>query len=408
MDKYFDYEHIVFDVSNKYIAHGALTNSKRASQFVEGVYPTFFSKGYQAFAYDLDGEKYLDFLCALGSSLFGYANHDITEAMIKACRRAPSLSLGTPSEAYFAMKFQQKFPHCEKIRILKSGSEGCSAAVRIAKTYNDTRNIVLSEGYHGWHDRFTYLTEPAYGVPQITDIKRLDSSSFDFSSLDECNVSAVIIEPVDLDVSSKRRQFLERLREACTKTDTVLIYDETITAYRFPSYSVAQYWGIEPDICVQGKALANGMPISVVGGRAKYMDGDYFVSSTFAGEQVTLAAAIECTKLISNYYHPDRLWEAGSEFTEKMNFVLKPVGIEMFGYPTRGSFRGNANVKALFCQEMCKAGVFFHPNTWFYNLDLHRYHDQVTGLAKTVVRKIVDGDYRMEGSLPQNPYLRKY
>ena len=163
MGKFFDSPHICYDVANKYIAHGALTNSKRESSFVPGCYPTHFYKGQGCFVYDLADKRYIDYLGGLGSNLFGYNNTKITVAMQAALLDGCSLSLGTPREAYFAMKIRDKFPHMDKIRILKSGSEGCSAAIRIARAYTGKLDIV-SEGYHGWHDQFTYLTPPAKGV----------------------------------------------------------------------------------------------------------------------------------------------------------------------------------------------------------------------------------------------------
>lgn len=409
MDKAFKYSHLCQDATAKYIAQGALTNSKRASCFVEGVYPQHFEKGNQEYLFDIEGKRYLDFLCGLGTNLFGYAHPEINRAMNAAMVKGTSLSLGTPIENEFAMKIPNKFPHIDKIKILKSGSEGCSAAVRIARAYTQKRKI-LSEGYHGWHDQFVSLTPPAIGVPDNEGfcIQSISESTFDKFEYRNTftDVAAIILEPVILDYTTKRHNFLKRLRKLCTQYEILLIFDETITAYRFPQYSVASHWGIDPDITIQGKALANGMPISVVGGKAEIMDADYFVSTTYAGEQLTLAAALECIKLVSNDFNPERLWESGSEFIDRMNEPLGKLNCQLTGYPTRGGFGGNATIIALWCQEMLKAGVFFHPQTWFYNRHLHTHIDDIVDLNSKIVKKIISGGCRLEGEFPIIPFKK--
>ena len=390
MEKYFKYERDCLDSANRNIAHGALTNSKRVSSYVEGIYPTHLESGVQEYAIDVSGRKYVDFIGGLGTNLFGYTNPNIKDALIRAVNKGLTLSLGSTSEVKFAEMFKAKFPHCQKIRILKSGSEGCSAAVRIARTYTG-RDLILSEGYHGWHDCFTSLTPPAKGVPGHDYIE-----PFTFENLERLNPAAVIIEPVILEWSQGRRDHIERLRLACDRLGVVLIFDETITAYRFPECSVSRYWGIEPDICIQGKALANGMPLSVVSGKAEIMDSDYFVSSTFAGERLSLESGIACVNLISNDYHPRFVWEGGREFMDRMNRVLNPL-IYLEGYPARGAFKGSTQVKSLFFQEMTKCGYLFHPSTWFYNKHLHQHLHDVVDLASKIRTKILGGEVSLEG-----------
>ena len=389
-EKYFEYEHDCRISADNNIAHGSLTNSKRASSFVEGVYPTHLESGVQEYAIDVSGRKYVDYICGLGSNLFGYTNPDVKDSLITAINKGLTLSLGSTSEVKFAEMFKAKFPHCQKIRILKSGSEGCSAAIRIARTWTG-RDLVLSDGYHGWHDEFTSLTPPAKGVPRHDSIEILT-----MENLERLNPAAVIIEPVILEWSQGRRDYIERLRIACTRLGVVLIFVETITAYRFPECSVARYWGIEPDISIQGKALANGMPLSVVGGRADIMDSDYFVSSTFAGERLSLEAGITCVNLISGRYSPKYVWEQGREFMDRMNRVLNPL-IYLEGYPARGAFKGSTQIRSLFFQEMVKCGYLFHPSTWFYNIHLHNHMHDVVDLASKIRTKILGGDISLEG-----------
>lgn len=399
-DRYFEHEHLCLNEGQNSIAHGALTNSKRLSSFVAGVYPAYAVKGHNEKFYTFDGKAYVDYLGALGTNYFGYSNPSVNLAIANALADGTLFSLGSHSEVEYARLFKAKFNYVDKIRILKSGSEGCSAAVRIARAYTG-RERILSEGYHGWHDEFTSLTPPAKGVPKkgISNIKK-----FDWKFLTE-DIAAVIIEPVMLDYGSLRREFVSRLRNVCDQNGIVLIFDETITGFRFKKLSVANYWGIQPDITIMGKALANGLPLSVVGGKDGIMESDYFVSSTYSGDRLALEAGIECIKLISGIFDPSLLWEHGRQFMESMNEVLYP-SIELIGYPTRGTFVGNPMIKNLFFQEMVKLGWFFHPQTWFYNKYLHNHLDHVVASSKNIIRRILSGDVKLEGIPYQLPFKK--
>lgn len=384
------------DRARQSIAQGALTNSKRPQCFIEGVYPTHIQRGYKCYLIDVDGNKYVDYVCGLGTNWFGYGNRQISSALERAISTGAVYSLASPDEVRFAEAIKCKFPFIEKIKILKEGSAGCSAAIKIARAYTG-REYVLSEGYHGWHDDFVQLTPPAHGV--IADNKTLFyRDDVEHSFLEQC--AAVIVEPVVTDHGEKRRIWLQRLKEKCDKAGCLLIFDETITAYRFADYSVAKHWNIYPDIWIGGKALGGGLPISVVGGSAKVMDCDYFVSSTWAGDIVAIKAAYKSLELLTNAYHPNNVWPNGEEFLSRFN-TLHPQ-LKIVGYPTRGSFLIN-NFYTLFIQEMCLAGVLFGPS-WFYNLDLMIEMDNVIGLGKEVVKRISQGKIGLKGKPPQSAF----
>ncbi len=403
--KYFDAEHLCLNDAQNCIAQGALTNSKRLESYIAGVFPSHLVRGAQEFVYDFEDNQYVDYICGLGTNLFGYTNPDVNLAIQRALLHGLTLSLGTPSEVQFARLLKMKFPYIDKIKILKSGSEGCSAAVRIARAFTQ-RDEVWSEGYHGWHDEFVSLTPPADGIPRRPrpEIMRLEGPG-QIEQMDH-TIAAAIVEPVITDWSDERRVFLSRLREQCTKTGALLIFDETITAYRFPNYSVANYWGIEPDLTVMGKALGNGMPLSIVGGKQDIMDNDYFVSSTFAGERLSLEAGIACLHLIGGQYNPDHLWDVGMQFIERMNEELNPY-ITVKGYPSRGTFEGDNMFRSLFIQEMKKTGFLFHPSTWFYNIHLHKHLDDVVDCAGIIIRKILNGSVALEGAPFQSPFTKQ-
>jgi glutamate-1-semialdehyde aminotransferase len=163
------------------IAQSALTNSKRVETFVKGVYPSHIERGQGAYLWDHSGKKYLDFVCGLGANILGYGNDVVNQAISSQLRHGASHSLPTHHEVEFAEGLKALFPFCDAFKFLKTGTEACMAAVKIARAKTG-RKWIVSEGYHGWSDDFVSMTEPALGVEpktptQSTGMKQLRSSS---------------------------------------------------------------------------------------------------------------------------------------------------------------------------------------------------------------------------------------
>lgn len=383
------------------IGQAALTNSKRPESLVKGIYPTHLERGFGCTVWDHNGKSYTDFICGLGTNILGYGHERTNRTIDAQLRKGLSLSLSNVIEVRAAEKLKELFPFARRFKFLKTGSEACSAAIRMARAYTG-RDIVLSEGYHGWADEFVSLAPPAHGVPHYPD-KKIEKTPVNMAPggwpLED--VAAVIIEPVMTDASKERRMWLNDLREACTKSGTLLIFDEIITGYRWPEFSVAGHWDITPDLFCIGKAMANGMPLAAVGGNAEILDGDYFVSSTYAGEAASLAVAIDVAETLQTRESIDRLWETGRMFTEQFNDLMPGVKIE--GYPTRGRLVGKD--RDLFMQEACKAGFLFGPS-WFWNFPLIE-EKNIWPTLGAVARKINTGAAKMEGEPPQSPFAER-
>lgn len=275
-------------------------------------------------------------------------------------------------------------------------------AVSLSSRLGAPRWLILSEGYHGHHDAFSSLTTPGCGVPSDPGILPLKDNE-DLLPI----AAAVIVEPIMTDTSIERIAWLQKLRDDCTKHGVVLIFDEVITGFRFPRLSVSNYYGIIPDLICLGKALGGGLPLSVVGGRKDIMNcGEYFVSSTFAGEGLSLAAAkVVLTDLQRNRYDMQDLWNKGQEFLDEFN-ALWPEKIRIEGYPTRGAFKGDELTKALFWQECCRAGILFGAS-WFFNFPLAKEMFTVMGTIKDVITRLKTGSVRLEGEMPKSPFAAK-
>lgn len=384
------------------IAHSALTNSKRPQSFVRGIYPTHFVSAHGAKVADVDGNTYVDYICGLGSQLFGHTDPSIQSAVSRQLLRGPMFSLGSALEVEVAELFQNQFCYLERVRFLKTASEACSAAVRIARVFTESY-WVYSEGYHGWHDEFTSLTPPAKGVACGEWMQLLQPWDGFGNRLE--GAAAVIVEPVITDWSEERINWLRKLRHETEKSGTLLIFDETITGLRFPGLSVAKHTGINPDLCVMGKSIAGGLPLALVGGRADVMSCDYFVSSTFAGDCLALSAARAVFGLINTPGVMELLQSRANKFCDKFN-AIAPDLIKIEGYNTRGIFVGSDMNKALFMQECVKAGVLFGP-AFFYGTEHHVHDDFTLGICKSVLNRIVNNEVKLEGEMPQKAYAQK-
>ncbi len=385
------------------IAHGALTNSKRPESFVKGVYPTHLISGKGSFVFDENNKKYLDFICGLGTNLLGY-DFFIHKNLAYILSQGLCLSLGSDKEVEVAEEIKETFPAIKKLRFLKTGTEACSASIRIARAFTK-KKLILSNGYHGWSDEFVSLTPPANGIPhKYTDIVQF--SDLEYVKKLKNITAAVIVEPVITDWSDERRAFLQELRNICTENGIVLIFDEIITGFRWPKLSVSKAWGIDPDLLLLGKAIANGFPLSVVGGREDIMESDYFVSSTFAGDRMALEAAKIVIKELKTKQIDKTMWENGEKLQARFN-ALYPDLVTMTGYPTRGIFTARDEMtKALFFQEACKAGILFGAS-WFFNIHHIDHIDQVIAISNSILSKIKNFEVKLEGALPMSPFAQK-
>ena len=377
------------------------TNSRRSSQYVRGVFPSHINSGYGPYLIDAFGNRYIDFVSGLGSIILGYRPAQVVDAVCTQISRGVSHSLPTTLEVEVAEQLSSLIPAAQKIRFLKTGSEATSAALRIARLATG-RALVLSRGYHGHSDIFTSLSAPSLGVVDKFNIKA-------FKEPEEITneVAAGIVEAIELDGSDKWWDYLKRLREACDKTGAVLIFDEVITGFRVPKFTVSNWKNIQPDIICLGKAIANGFPLSVVAGKREVMDcGEYFISSTFSGEAASLAAAQQVLTIIETKKNLEALWFYGDRLRTNLNALFPEVVFE--GYGTRGMLNTTNPTTALFMQEACKAGILF-GKAWFFNFaHLEENIENFTlSVCASIAERIKRGEVQLEGKMPEQPFVRK-
>ena len=322
------------DRARKVIPNGASTGSKRLEALYgesadAAGYPTHFVKAAGCRLVTTEGDTLLDCTMALGSVSLGYAEPQLTRAVIETLANGSVSGLSHALEVDVAERFCGAIPCAEQVRFLKTGAEAMSAAVRIARTYTN-RSVVIGSGYFGWHD----WSSTSAGVPAHTkqdfrstpfdDVAALEKAAAEAGS----DLAAIAIEPVIERLPSK--EWIERARTLCDEKGAALIFDEMKTGFRLATGGYQQYAEVTPDLAAFGKAMANGFPIAAVCGRADLMDAarKTWISSTLASEAGALAAV---SAMLSWHERADicqSLWEIGKEMREAVGNALAASGIE--------------------------------------------------------------------------------
>ena len=282
--------------AEKTIPLGSQTFSKSKTQYPFGISPYFIAKGKGSKVWDVDGNEYVDFISSLASVTLGYNDPDVTSAVRAQLEDGVIFSLPHRLEMEVAERIVDMVPCAEKVRFGKNGSDATAGAIRVARAFTGRDRVALC-GYHGWQDWYIGTTARSLGVPQaVRDL----SHSFPFNDLAALDnllkqhsgeFAAVILEPMN--VVDPHEGYLQGVKELAHKHGAVLIFDETITGFRYANGGAQEYFGVTPDLATFGKGLANGYPVSAVAGRADIMKmmEEIFFSFTFGGETLSLAAA---------------------------------------------------------------------------------------------------------------------
>jgi glutamate-1-semialdehyde aminotransferase len=322
----------------------------------------------------VDGGEYIDYVLGLASITLGYAYPAVTEAVARQLGEGSIFSLPHPLEVEVAERLIEVIPCAEWVRFLKTGSEANSAAIRVARAATG-RDVVLYCGYHGWADWYAITTPRSKGIPKdfahfIAPFNYNDLPSLE-RALDEHygKVAAVIMEAVLLDAPAAG--FLELVKKLAHDHGALLIFDEIVTGFRWATGGAQEHFGVVPDLATFGKGMANGLPLSALVGRANFARQfeDVFVSSTFGGDTLALAAA---GATIDEYRQKPviaHLWAAGRRFQEGFRRAVGRTGVpaECIGFPVHPKvvFRHakdetNRALMSLFLQETARRGVIFH------------------------------------------------
>lgn len=355
------------------IPAGTQTLSKGPSQYVDGVAPKYIARGAGSHVWDVDGNEYIDYPMGLGSVILGHAYPAVVAAVRAQLESGSSFSLMHPLEVEVSELLRQIIPCAEMVRFGKNGSDVTTAAIRVARAHTG-RERVAHCGYHGWMDWYIGSTTRNKGVPRSTIELQHAFAYNDLASLRAVleahpgEFAAVIMEPYGATMPAPG--FLEGVRDLTHQHGAVLIFDEIASGFRFEIGGIYRRFGIEPDVACFGKAMANGIPLAALVGRAKVMQvlEEVFFSFTFGGETLGLAAAkatIEemCTRPVLKHIN-----EVGTILMDGLNRLsasagfsdsIQCVGLGPRSFVTFAPLAGEPPlvVKSLFQQEVIKRGI---------------------------------------------------
>jgi len=400
------------------------TLAKGPQQNVKGIAPKYLEKGKGSHVWDVDGNEYIDFNMGIGPLSLGYSYPKIDNAIKKQLEDGITFSLMHPLEVEVAELINEVVPNAESVRYSKTGADVTTAAIRVARAYTG-KEKVLCCGYHGWHDWYISVTDKNKGIPNAVNDLTFTINYNDIQSVKDSidsDIAAIILEPFVFE--PPKDNFLHELRKLCDDNGILLIFDEMWTGFRIALGGAQEYFGVNADMATFSKAVANGMPISILTGRKEVMrvlDEDVFFYTTFGGEALSLAAAKATIEELRDKNVPVFLAAQGKKLKEGYNQIAKDlemnytkcIGYECRSLVTFDAKAGNPlEIKALVQQEMIKRGILwggFH-NMCFSHTDVDiEYTLKVYREVLPILKKAVDENNVMKylNGEPVAPVFRK-
>ena len=383
----------LLDRAKKVLPAQTHTFSKGYRSFVEGIYPIFVERGKGSHIFDVDGNEFIDYMSALGPIILGYSYDYVNNAIKKQLEDGTIFSLPHILEIEAAELICDIIPSCEMAKFTKTGSDAVTAAVRGARAISGKDHIAYCGGGGVWHDWFTVATSRNKGIPKS---QRQMIKFFEYNNIeslkqildDDKNVGTVCMEPMTFEYPSNN--FLQEVKRVTHEHDAVLVFDEVQTGFRWSLGGAQEYFGVEPDMSSWGKAIANGMPLGAVSGKAEFMQifEEIFYSTTFGGETLSLAAFKATVEEIRSKKVLVNIFKMGKKFSEKFTKLSDEHGahVTIDGFPAklRLNFKDKNGkdsllLRSLFCQENISKGIFFWQGPVF-----HTYSHTEEDMEKTL------------------------
>lgn len=353
------------------------TMSKRPESFAFGAMPIYLERGQGCYVWDIDGNRYLDFIGALGPITLGYCYPAVDEALRRQIAQGTIFSMMHPVEVEAARAIVECVPCAEMVRFLKTGAEATSAAVRIARAFTG-RELVVSSGYHGWLDTWT-AERPSPGDRGVPKALKSTIEGFAFGDFDSDNcleavlkrhsgqAACIIMEPVSY-ANTDCGEYLKWARQLADRHGALLIFDEIVSGFRVALGGAQEHFGVTPDLACFAKGISNGLPVSAVAGRKNIMldTRDVLISSTYGGDALSLAAVVTCLGEYKEKQVIAHLWTCGQRLLSGLNDAAQSCGLafKAQGFPMMSSFgflydspQDNADLMTLLLQEMARRGI---------------------------------------------------
>jgi len=383
---------------------GGVLGIRRPYNFVEGEYPIYFDSGRGGRVTDIDGNEYIDYLCAYGPVILGYRETEVDESVIHQIRdKGFCFSLSQTAQNHLAAEFRRLIPCAEMTLFVKTGSDATTCAVRLARAHTG-RDGVLRCGYHGWHD---WCVEVKGGIPEklyedveefpYNDLERLEQ----MLKRRKGNIAAIIItpfgHPLAQPLEAPEAGYLAGVRALADDYGAVLIFDEIRTGFRLSMGGAQQLYGVTPDLAVFGKAMANGYAIGAVTGRKDIMGGaekDVFISSTFFPNSLAVEASLKTIEIMERDGVLQGIWKKGEKFLGEIQTILdeNPKGARLSGLPPmffitfdRDSDGSYKTRRKKFYTGLIRRGIFLQP--YHHGYLCHRHTEEDLSLTLEVIHE---------------------
>ncbi|MEF2246573.1 glutamate-1-semialdehyde 2,1-aminomutase [Paenibacillus sp. IITD108] len=318
---------------------GGVNSPSRSYKAVGGGAPTFMKRAEGAYFWDVDGNRYIDYLAAYGPVIAGHAHPHITAAIVEAAQNGTLFGTPTELEITLARMLKEAIPSMDKVRFVNSGTEAVMTTIRVARAYTKRNKIIKFAGcYHGHSDLVLVAAGSGPSTLGIPDSAGIPTSiaheviTVPYNNLDALkealerwgeDTAAVMVEPIvgNFGMVMPHEGFLEGLCRMTREAGALVIYDEVISAFRFHYGSsqtftaFADHAAIEPDLTALGKIIGGGMPIGAYGGRKEVMEqvaplGAAYQAGTMAGNPASISAGIACLEVLGKpgvYEQMDKL-----------------------------------------------------------------------------------------------------
>lgn len=318
---------------------GGVNSPSRSYKAVGGGSPVAMKKAQGAYFWDVDDNKYIDYLAAYGPIITGHAHPHITEAIKNAAENGVLYGTPTPFEVKFAKMLKEAMPALDKVRFVNSGTEAVMTTIRVARAYTGRDKIIKFEGcYHGHSDLVLVAAGSGpsqLGMPDSAGVtkniaKEVITVPFnDIEPFKEAlntwgnEIAAVLVEPIvgNFGIVEPNPGFLEQVNELAHDAGALVIYDEVITAFRFMYGGAQNLLGVTPDLTAMGKIIGGGLPIGAYGGRKEIMEkvapmGPAYQAGTMAGNPASMLAGIACLEVLKEEGVYEKLDSLGAMLEE--------------------------------------------------------------------------------------------
>ncbi|EMG26705.1 glutamate-1-semialdehyde aminotransferase [Listeria fleischmannii 1991] len=329
---------------------GGVNSPSRSYKGVGGGVPITMERAEGAYFYDVDGNKYIDYLAAFGPIITGHAHPHITKAITKAAETGVLYGTPTTHEITFAKMLKSAIPSMEKVRFTNSGTEAVMTTVRLARAYTGRDKIIKFGGsYHGHFD--LVLVEAGsgpstLGTPDsagVTEATAKEVITVPFNNIDAFKealdvwgeqVAAVLVEPIvgNFGIVGPEAGFLEKVNELTHAVGALVIYDEVITAFRFMYGGAQDLLQVKPDLTALGKIIGGGLPIGAYGGRLDIMEtvaplGPAYQAGTHAGNPASILSGIACLEVLQEEGLYNRFEKYGTKLKDGILLAAEKHGI---------------------------------------------------------------------------------